>query len=189
VKVEIYGSMDDLIEIRIDGEHRHELGGSNSGNGRYARTLEVRAIGGTHGIRVHAIYDGCWSFAAGQPDGLLRSAIPPGWSVTVEQEHRNSTRLVLDTGAQPVRVLRDGGRPISDLRASIWDAQLREANEANAALVLERDGLKAGIDLLRRDLDQESAYRRLMVEERDEARAERDRFARQYAEIARAEAR
>jgi hypothetical protein len=34
---------------------------------QYREALDVRSRGGA-GIRVHAIYDGCWSFAVGQPD-------------------------------------------------------------------------------------------------------------------------
>jgi len=44
--------------------------------GQYRKALEVRPRGGA-GIRVHAIYDGCWSFAAGQLEE--GRAIPDGW--------------------------------------------------------------------------------------------------------------
>jgi hypothetical protein len=113
VKVELYGASDDLIEIRIDGKDRDEIGGyvpMRRDERCYRRALEVRSLGGARGLRAHAIYDGCWSFAAGQlEDGR---SIPDGWSVRVEQEHPYSTRLVIDTGAELVEVTGEDGKPL-----------------------------------------------------------------------------
>jgi hypothetical protein len=67
------------------------------------------------GIQAHAIYDGCWSFAAGQPDE--NRSIPDGWVIHVEQEHPYSTRLVLDTSAELAEVTREGGKPIDEEEA------------------------------------------------------------------------
>jgi len=76
----------------------------------YRKAFEIRSIGGARGIRAHAIYDGCWSFAAGQlEDGR---SIPDGWSITVQQEHPYSTRLVVDTGVEIVEVTREDGKPL-----------------------------------------------------------------------------
>ena len=125
-RVEIWGRFDDLIYLRIDGKDRDEIdghgrddgkdrdeiGGHDSVDDQHSRALEVRSIGGARGIRVHAIYDGCWSFAAGQ---LAKDrAIPAEWSVRVEQEHGYSTRLVIETGDELVQVTREGGKPLDD---------------------------------------------------------------------------
>lgn len=102
MRIEIYGASDDLIEVRVDGKNKDEFGGYIEGNGRYSRSLRVASIGGARAVRVHAIYDGCWSFAVGQiEDG--RSL--PGWSFVTEQEHAYSAKLVIVTGDDPVTVV------------------------------------------------------------------------------------
>lgn len=112
MRVELYGYSDDLIYARIDGTSIHEIGAYIGGEGRYSKALEIRSIGGARGIRAHAIYDGCWSFSAGQLDE--GRSIPDGWSVAVQQGHAYSTRLVVDTGAELVEVTREGGKPITE---------------------------------------------------------------------------
>jgi len=114
VKLEFYGASDDLVYVRIDGKTRHELAAyaPMRHDGRcYRKALEVRSIGGARGIRVHAIHDGCWSFAAGQLEE--ERSLPDGWSIAVALEHAYSTRLVVDTGAELVEVTREGGKPIN----------------------------------------------------------------------------
>jgi hypothetical protein len=115
VKIEFYGRSDDGINVRIDGAYKDELGAyvpMARERRRYRKALEVRSIGGARGVRVHAIYDGCWSFAVGQlEDGR---SIPDGWTLTVEQEHPYSTRLVVDSGAEPVEITGDQGGPIDE---------------------------------------------------------------------------
>lgn len=111
MKIEFWGGSDDLIEVRIDGKNHAEIGGYISGEGRYSKALEVRSVVGTLGLRVHAIYDGCWSFSAGQiEEGLF---IPQGWTLTVEQQHAYSTRLLVNTGDDSVHVTRENGKPLS----------------------------------------------------------------------------
>jgi hypothetical protein len=109
MKIIFYGSSDDIIGISVDGD-RDEVGGYISGEGRYSKAIELRSDVGTVGIRVHAIYDGCWSFAAGQIDESI--AIPDGWTIRVEQEHAYSTRLVVDTGTNSVRVTGEDGKAL-----------------------------------------------------------------------------
>lgn len=106
MKIEIYGSSDDNICLRVDGKNKDEFGGYISGEGRYSRALLVSSIGGAHAVRVHAIYDGCWSFAVGQvEDG--RSL--PRWTFGVGQEHTYSAKLTIDTGDEPATVEVEGG--------------------------------------------------------------------------------
>jgi hypothetical protein len=57
-----YGSSDDLIEV--DGvKGGDEFNAYTPGDNCYAGSFN---LGGK--MRIHAIYDGCWSFAVGQVD-------------------------------------------------------------------------------------------------------------------------
>lgn len=112
MKIAFYGHSDDCIEIDINGKHRDEVGGYIKGDGNYSRALEVRTIGGAQGVRVHVIYDGCWSFAVGQlEDGR---SLPHGWSFAIAQEHPCSTRLTVDTGDDLCEVTRKDGKPLEE---------------------------------------------------------------------------
>ncbi len=112
MKIDFYGHSDDLIEIRIDGKDRHEIDGYIADSSNYSRALEVRTIGGALGVRVHAIYDGCWSFAVGQlEDGR---SLPSGWTFALAQEHPYSTRLSIDTGGEIVEVTHKDGKPFAE---------------------------------------------------------------------------
>jgi hypothetical protein len=94
VKVMFAGSSDDLIQVEgCPGGDEFGI----YGKGPHVATFN---LGGR--VRVHAIYDGCWSFAAGQLD----ESIPfPDWSVRVTAGRGGySTRLEIDTGEEPVFV-------------------------------------------------------------------------------------
>jgi hypothetical protein len=109
MKIEFYGHSDDCIEIRRDGKNFEEIGGYIPGDGCYSKALEVRSIGGARGVRIHVIWDGCWSFAVGQ---LEEDRGLPGWSFRVELEHGYSTRLVIETGEEMVEVTSENGKPL-----------------------------------------------------------------------------
>ena len=73
-KLQMFGSSDDLLEC--DG-----LPGCDEFNvikdGPYIASLQVHSP--TQGtLRIHAIYDGCWSFAVGQSD---EDDIYPNWPI------------------------------------------------------------------------------------------------------------
>lgn len=112
MRFEFYGGSDDIISIRVDGLDVDEVGGFITDDGRYSRAVEVRSVGGAMGVRVHAIYDGCWSFAAGLiEDGR---GIPNGWTIGTDQEHEYSTRLVIDTGGEQATVTAEDGAPLHE---------------------------------------------------------------------------
>ena len=110
MKIAFHGASDDLIEVHVDGKARHEVGGYISGDGRYARALEVRAPNGD-GIRVHAIYDGCWSFSAGQLED--EQVIPERWLITTRQQHAYSTLLEVDTAGEMAEVTNEDGAKLT----------------------------------------------------------------------------
>lgn len=96
--IEIYGGSDDIIGYRVDGGRKAggkqgEIGGSVGGDGRYSRSLTVTTVGGSKGVRVHAIYDGCWSFAVGQIEEGRQ--VPKDWTFGIDMEHEYSTRLLI----------------------------------------------------------------------------------------------
>lgn len=95
-----YGASDDLVEVEgvLGGD---EFGVYQSGNGRYHGSF---LLGGE--MRVHAIYDGTWSFAVGQVD----EAVPlPDWPVRLKWPGGRgySTRLEIDV-PEGVKVFHEG---------------------------------------------------------------------------------
>lgn len=94
-----YGHSDDLIEVEgVKGAD--EFGAYQSGDSRYHGSFNL----GGH-MRIHAIYDGCWSFAVAQVD----EDIPlPDWPVRVMQSTDTpySTRLEIDV-PDNVKVFRE----------------------------------------------------------------------------------
>lgn len=119
MKVEIYGLADDEIGVRVDGEIRHQI--TTAGTlveeppPALLLTLEVRSTDverteAERGVRVHGIYDGRWSFAAGYLGEDM--PIPDGWSLRMERQHPSSMRMVVDTGAEPVEVTFERGDPL-----------------------------------------------------------------------------
>lgn len=111
MRIEFYGASDDLIEIRVNGKDYEEVSGYISGDKSvYSRELRVTTIGGSQGIKVHMLYDGCWTAAA----GLLEEdrSLPAGWKITTEQEHAYSTKLVINTGDDQVLITNNKGKPI-----------------------------------------------------------------------------
>lgn len=105
--IEFYGSSDDNVCWRVNGGHKIKggredaVGCYQSGRDLHHCTMVVSTIGGTNGLKVHAIFDGCWSFAVGQVEEDCRL---PDWSLRIDQEHGYSTRLVINTGDEPVTV-------------------------------------------------------------------------------------
>ncbi len=94
MRIEIYGGSDDLIEIRVDGKNKDEFN-VNPHDNNYAGMLLITTIGGAQGVRVHAIYDGCWSFAIGLLDE--DRSLPNYWTFGLQQEHGYSMKLIVDT--------------------------------------------------------------------------------------------
>ena len=81
----MYGTSDDLVEvIGITGADEFNVNEQD----RYAGSFN---LGGK--LRIHAIYDGCWSFAVGQVD----ENIPiPDWRVRVRQSPQVSYSTCLE---------------------------------------------------------------------------------------------
>jgi len=82
-----YGSSDDLIEIGgVKGADEFNI----IEDGPHIATFN---LGGK--MRVHAIYDGCWSFAVGQVDEEIAL---PNWPIRIKQSEENdySTSLEID---------------------------------------------------------------------------------------------
>lgn len=79
--IRIYGASDDLVEIEGDvpGCDEYDVGGPRL---VMARFLVGPLDSGTVGLRVFAIYDGCWSFAIGQ---VGESRPLPGWPIRITQ--------------------------------------------------------------------------------------------------------
>lgn len=109
MKIDIYGLSDDEIHVHVDGQLRHQV--TMFSGARYVGALDVRSIanasGDTRALRVHAIYDEGWSFAAGRIGEFC--PIPDGWSVRVEPDHADRPNLVIDTGDELVDVTHRGG--------------------------------------------------------------------------------
>jgi hypothetical protein len=106
VLIEFYGSGDDNMCFRINGGRENggtsdEVGCYQSGKDLHHCTMLVSTIGGTAGVKIHAIYDGCWSFAVGMTDEGRKL---PDWVFRVDREHKCSTRLVIVTGDELVTV-------------------------------------------------------------------------------------
>lgn len=80
-----YGASDDLIEVEgIKGENEFTA----SADGPLAASFN---LGGK--MRVHAFYDGCWSFAVGQVD----EDIPlPAWPVRITQHPETKYTVLLE---------------------------------------------------------------------------------------------
>ena len=106
--IEIYGHSDDNVCWRINGKPTDEVGCYQSGNDLHHCTLIVSSIGGTHAVKVHVIYDGCWSFAVGMVDED-RGIPVRDWSIRVDNEHGYSTKLIINTGDELVTVAKAGG--------------------------------------------------------------------------------
>lgn len=89
-----YGASDDLVEVEgVKGEDEFTA----PGNGPYMGAFN---LGGK--IRVHAIYDGCWSFAVGKVD----EDIPlPNWPTRIS-ETGYTMRLEIDV-PDDVKVFRE----------------------------------------------------------------------------------
>lgn len=108
MRIEIYGLSDDELHVHVDGQLRHQV--TMFSGARYVGALDVRSIanasGDTRALRVHAIYDEGWSFAAGRVGEFC--PIPDGWSVRVEPEHVDRPHLVIDTGDELVQVTHRG---------------------------------------------------------------------------------
>lgn len=112
MRLEFYGSnggtIHALMHVRVDGRDHLDIPARSADGECYTRALDVVSLDHTRGLRVHAVYDGCWAFAAGQR--RFRELLP-SWVVSVQQEDGCSTRLVVDTGAEKVEVVRaDSGR-------------------------------------------------------------------------------
>ena len=89
-KAQFYGSSDDLIEISgVKGGDEYTIS-SDETNGK---TITSFNLGGQ--MRIHVIYDGCWSFAVGQVDEDIKL---PDWPIRISQSKENgySTCLEID---------------------------------------------------------------------------------------------
>lgn len=98
-----YGASDDLVEVEgVKGSDEFACGWHPS-NHRGPGVVAQFNLGGR--LRVFAIYDGCWSFAAAQVD----EEIPlPEWPIRVRQSTDTpySTRLEIDV-PDDVKVFRE----------------------------------------------------------------------------------
>lgn len=88
-----YGSSDDLVEVTL-GEQAEEFYVNEERN--YAGCADLVGPNGVTLLKVHAIYDGCWTFApgleeegAGFPEGVTFK-IDLGW------DNNYSTCLTID---------------------------------------------------------------------------------------------
>lgn len=87
----VYGSSDDLIEMEgIEGADEFNPKGFRDSDDIMA-SFDV--VSGVDGLRIYAIYDGCWSFAVGQTND---SYPLPDWPIRITNEHDYSVRLEID---------------------------------------------------------------------------------------------
>lgn len=95
-----YGSSDDLIEV--EGVKGADEFGVYVSDGRYHGSFN---LGGQ--MRIHAIYDGCWSFAVGQvgediplPDWPIRILAQPGtpYSMRLEIDVPKNAKVFQECG-------------------------------------------------------------------------------------------
>lgn len=91
--ITIYGASDDLIEVEgclgADEFNSYE-------HGPVMWRGDLIAPGGVEAMRVHAVFDGCWSVAVGQVD----EDVPlPSWPVTVRQHRSIPYSTVVEVAA------------------------------------------------------------------------------------------
>lgn len=93
--ITIYGASDDLIEVEgCDGANEF----NSHERGPVMWRGDLIAPGGLEAVRVHAVFDGCWSVAVGQVD----EDVPlPEWPVAVRQHPSlpYSAAVVIDAPA------------------------------------------------------------------------------------------
>lgn len=104
--IKFEGHSDDIVyvaRLHAGKEDREEYSAYRSGDDLIRATFNV---GGR--LRVYAIYDGCWSFAA----GMIEEDISlPGWDVYVTNGTNGySAQLRIDTGDEPVFVGAEEGK-------------------------------------------------------------------------------
>lgn len=100
MRIKFTGHSDDIIQTDINGA-TDEIGAYNSEDHIHAKTVRVETIGGSQGVDIHCLYDGCWSFAVSQVEE--DRSLPP-WTFTIENAHSYSAALIVDTGADMVMV-------------------------------------------------------------------------------------
>ncbi len=111
MRLKLYGYSDDIIgtEITRPISSRVTLPSSYQSAEPGVTTLRVASIGGARAMYVHAVYDGCWSFAPALVSEDCDNVPPfPPWSFTFAREHVYSLALTIDTGDDLVTVERVG---------------------------------------------------------------------------------
>lgn len=114
MRVSISGRSDDLVHVYSiddDGDVTRELdGGDEFGawDGKEGTVINASFVllqpDGT-GANIYVIFDGTWSSAIAMI--AENDPIPAGWTVTLEQEHAYSTRMVIsgvDSGSVLTRL-------------------------------------------------------------------------------------
>lgn len=102
MRIRFTGHSDDIVRWDAIGtKQRDEVDCFQSGSDLHHCTLLVSSVGGAQAVKVHAIYDGCWSFSA----GLVEEgrSLPP-WGFEIADRHEYSTQLIIDTHGEPVTV-------------------------------------------------------------------------------------
>lgn len=105
MRLEFYGSSDDLIYVITDGDAASETEYMVSEEHNYAGHCVI-----TQGVKlllsVHAVYDGCWTFAPAQAgEGI---PFPEGLTITYLGWHEYSIKLVIDGLPDDAQVVPDG---------------------------------------------------------------------------------
>lgn len=101
--IEISGGSDDLVNIdavipRNSDDPVFQLDGGDEFNCYKGGAIQINSSftliePGGNGCVIHAIYDGCWSFAIGQLDS--DKSIPKDWTITHGEEHSYSSLVTI----------------------------------------------------------------------------------------------
>lgn len=105
MKLEFYGSSDDLIYVTTNGDTASEteymVAGGHSYAGHCLVTQGVNLL-----LAVHAVYDGCWTFAPAQAgEGI---PFPEGLTISYLRWHEYSIKLVIDGLPDDAKLVPDG---------------------------------------------------------------------------------
>lgn len=93
MKIGIYGASDDGVVLEIDGKTVEEYDTYEPGPVMWR--ADLRAPDGDI-MRVHALYDGCWSIAIGQAE---EDTPLPDWDIQILQKSGYSTMAQIEAPA------------------------------------------------------------------------------------------
>lgn len=170
VTIAFWGASDDLVYVEMGDSIEKFSVMSDEPRSMYAGSWRLKTAANGASAVVHAIYDGCWSFAVGIDDPEATDAAEyPGWPIRVQQSAENeyTMQLEVDCPHDTTVTLIADGRPCPTVgplaerevlqaeRDSALEAlegaltDLARANDAWAAIRDEREMLVRDSEIVR----------------------------------------